>query len=117
LTGGPTGSPGTSPTPDLVDVTPEGPLLFAVDLFAPDESNIRPGDGARLVALGAAPGGAPQEQGTARDEFWPLVAMLALGFLIVEWMVYERDGARRLLNGARSLVPRRLALPGRGGAG
>jgi Ca-activated chloride channel homolog len=116
-TSSPAGSPGASPTPNLVDATPDGPLLFAVDLFAPDESNIRPGDGARLSALGAGKGSEPPEQGTARDELWPLVAMLALAFLLIEWLVYERDGARRLLKGVRALVPGRLALPGRGRAG
>jgi hypothetical protein len=85
--------------------TTNEPLLFAVDLFSAEESNIRPGDGARLVALGA---GVPPDQvaaGTARDEFWPLVAALALLFLMIEWLVYERDGARRVLQGMRNLNP------------
>ncbi|HVM30682.1 MAG TPA: VWA domain-containing protein [Candidatus Limnocylindrales bacterium] len=91
------------------------PSLFAVDLFAPDESNIRPGDGSRLARLGTESGSGPMEQGTARDELWPLVAMLALGFLLIEWLVYERDGARRLLGGVRRLRPRRAGLSRRGG--
>jgi Ca-activated chloride channel homolog len=115
--GSPAASPGASPTPNLIDATPDEPLLFAVDLFAPDESNISPGNGGRIAALGTDQGGQPIEQGTARDELWPLVAMLALAFLLVEWLVYERDGARRLLKGLRSAVPSRIALPGRGRAG
>jgi hypothetical protein len=116
--GSPAGSPSpaASPTPNLVDATSDEPILFAVDLFAADESNIRPGDGARLTALGVDRGSAPIEQGTARDELWPLVAMLALLFLAIEWLVYERDGARRLLGGLRRMSPRQLALPRRGGS-
>jgi hypothetical protein len=84
-------------------------LLFAVDLFAPDESNISPGDGTRLAALGSAAPPTPGETGTARDEFWPLVAVLALIFLAAEWLVYERDGARRIGRAMRGAVgaPRR----------
>lgn len=124
----PSGSPGASPTasptadpsasPGGQVGTQDEPLLFAVDLFSADESNIRPGDGARLVALGTDAPPDPANAGTARDEFWPLLAALTLLFLVIEWLVYERDGARRLLNGLRGLNPlRRRATPaGRGSA-
>ncbi|MEA2676784.1 MAG: hypothetical protein QOJ81_925 [Chloroflexota bacterium] len=113
----PSGSPGAtaspSPTPDP-SASPGGqvgtqdePLLFAVDLFSTDESNIRPGDGARLTALGADVPLDPANVGTAHDEFWPLLAALTLLFLIIEWLVYERDGARRVLNGLRGMNPLR----------
>lgn len=111
--GSPAVNPTASPTPDA-SASPGGqvgtqdePLLFAVDMFSNDESNLRPGDGARLVALGTA---APPDQaaaGTARDEFWPLLAALTLLVLVIEWLVYERDGARRVVNGLRSLNPLR----------
>jgi hypothetical protein len=87
--------------------TEDEPLLFAVDLFSSDESNIRPGDGARLAALGTDVPVDPANIGTARDEFWPLLAALTLLFLVIEWLVYERDGARRVLNGLRGLNPLR----------
>ena len=85
--------------------TQDEPILFAVDLFSAEESNIRPGDGARISSLGTdipAPGA---ETGTARDEFWPLLVTLALLFLVIEWLVYERDGARRIANGIRRANP------------
>jgi Ca-activated chloride channel homolog len=106
-TGGPspTRSPGTaeSPPPLAQPGTPDEPLLFAVDLFSHEESNIRPGDGARLTALGAQDGGEPVEAGLARDEFWPWLVLLVLGFLLAEWLVYERDGARRIASWLRGL--------------
>jgi hypothetical protein len=107
---GPSGSPGASPRPSpswLGVATEDEPLLFAVDLFSSDESNIRPGDGARLTALGTDVPVGPANLGTARDEFWPLLAALTLLFLVIEWLVYERDGARRVLNGLRGLNPLR----------
>ncbi len=93
-------TPSASPDPSASPAPPtdEGPMLFAVDLFSADESNIRPGDGARLVALGTDTALDPATAGVSRDEFWPLLVALALLFLVIEWLVYERDGARRVLN-------------------
>jgi Ca-activated chloride channel homolog len=107
-TGSPSGSPDASGSPGdsgLPTGTIDEPLLFAVDLFAPDESNIAPGDGARITALGtddSTPRSATA--GVARDEFWPLLVTLALLFLAVEWLVYERDGARRIVRGVRAAL-------------
>jgi hypothetical protein len=111
----PSGSPGATPSPSPSpdpSASPDAgagadgaPLLFAVDLFSADESNIRPGDDARLAALGTDAGPDQAPPGTARDEFWPLLAALTLLFLLIEWLVYERDGARRVLNGLRGLRP------------
>jgi hypothetical protein len=131
----PSGSPGATPTvtptvapspgasgaasPAPQVGTQDEPLLFAVDLFAADESNIRPGDGARIASLGAEVPEVPADGGTSRDEFWPLLVTLALLFLVIEWLVYERDGARRILNGikrASPLASRRRASGRRGAA-
>ena len=98
----PSVDPSASPPPDTTDE----PVLFAVDLFSADESNIRPGDGARLVALGSESTAEPVEAGMTRAELWPLLVTLALLFLAAEWLVYERDGARRILNGVRRAVRR-----------
>jgi Ca-activated chloride channel homolog len=89
-------SPTPSPSPSASEAAvAAGPIRFAVDLFDLEESNIAPGDGARLTAVGGAPtqGGTP---GTARDEWWIPIAIAALALLLVEWLVYERDGARRI---------------------
>ncbi len=102
-------SPTLSPTPSPSGSGASaavGPVRFAVDLFDLQESTIAPGDGARLTAVGGAPvdDGTP---GTARDEWWIPVALAALGLLLVEWLVYERDGARRIREWIISLGRRR----------
>ena len=98
---GPTPSPSGSGSDVAI-----GPIRFAVDVFDLQESKIAPGDGARLTAVGGAPvdGGT---QGTARDEWWIPIALAALGLLLVEWLVYERDGARRIRGWIGSLGRRR----------
>jgi hypothetical protein len=98
--------PSSSPSPTQVAppaaVTPPGPKLFAVDLFSAAESNIVPGDANALVALGAATPPDAASAGIARDDWWPPLVFLVLIVLMLEWLVYERDGGRRLMNGARS---------------
>jgi Ca-activated chloride channel homolog len=108
-----TPAPLASPDGQPIPGTADEPLLFAVDLFSPGESNIRPGDGARIVALGSREPTQPSEAGVARDEFWPLLALLVLAFLVAEWLVYERDGARRIAATIRSALPSGM----RGGGG
>jgi hypothetical protein len=108
------GSPSASASPaGTPPPASDEPDLFAVDLFDLEESNIAPGDGSRLVAAGSQSGEA-QAAGLARDEFWPLVALLILVLLVAEWLIYERDGVRRLSSRIRGLLG---ARPGRRGAG
>lgn len=78
---------------------------FAVDLFEPGESSIRPRDGSALAALGGTPGGT-NTPGTARDEWWVPLVLLLLVVLAAEWLLYERDGARRLRQGIRARLGR-----------
>lgn len=94
------------PTEDATSVPPS--TRFAVDLFEPGESSIRPGDGAALVALGGTPGRGG-EPGTARDEWWVPLVLLLLAVLAAEWLLHERDGARRIAQGIRARTTRRPA--------
>nr|MBA2255125.1 hypothetical protein [Chloroflexota bacterium] len=111
----PAATPAPSPSGGATDSPPDRQLLFAVDLFDTDESNIVPGNGARLTALGPAEGTQPAAAaGIARDEFWVPILIIALLLLMAEWLVYERDGARRILNGTRSALNGwRPVMPGR----
>jgi hypothetical protein len=106
----PSGSATPSPTPVASPSgVADGPAAqaFAVDLFDEGESNITPGNGAALEALGA-PRLDPEGTASAtRDELWFPLALIALGVLIAEWLVYERDGLVRL---RRALAGRRDAL-------
>jgi hypothetical protein len=124
----PTPPPGASPSPTPAltpspspGASPGGPGTtvgaFAVSLFDEAESNIAPGDGSALEALGAPVAGPTAATGTARDELWFPLALAVLGLLLAEWAVYERDGLLRL---RRALAERRAALlraVGRGAAG
>ena len=75
---------------------------FAVNLFAPQESNVQPG------VLSASTGGSATESKEAesqqsrrdlrsRREWWRLLAFLALLLLVMEWLVYHRGTVRRLI--------------------
>ena len=97
-----------------------------------DESNIAPGDIAKLIALGQAPGSpgpaaspvpgasgdpgsgaATGERPNARDELWIPIVLLALLVLTAEWLVYERDTVSRLRRGIAGRL-RRTPTTGRG---
>ena len=78
-----------------------------------NESDIAPGDPAKLTALGRAASspapGASTSPGTAaaaadrpnaRDELWIPVVLVALVLLSLEWLIYERDTLARLRRSA-----------------
>ena len=83
---------------------------FAVDLFEPGESSIQPGDGGAIAALGGT-SGTSASAGTARDEWWVPLVLLLLVVLATEWLLYERDGARRIAQGIRSRLGRAPRTP------
>ena len=112
--------------------TVEAPSQFVVDLFAVAESDIAPGDPKAIEALGGAippaspdgsaspapslavtpspstspvaGGGQGGDRPPARDELWIPIALLVLAFVLVEWLVYQRDAATRIW---RSMAGRR----------
>lgn len=75
-----------------VDLRRDGTTIkteqFAVNLFDPVESNIAPRES---VTIGTATVAQDAREETARREFWPWVAGLALLVLLVEWWVYHRS--------------------------
>jgi len=90
----------------VADATSAPPSTwFAIDLFEPGESSIRPGDGGGLAALGGTTG-TVGEAGTARDEWWAPLVLVLLVVLAIEWLLYERDGARRIAQGVRAWAAR-----------
>ncbi|MBN1136434.1 MAG: VWA domain-containing protein [Anaerolineae bacterium] len=79
---------------------------FAVNLFSPQESRIRPASSLPLTGI------SPQGQGTgqagsveagkeahrARREWWRPLAFAALALLVLEWLVYQRATLARLFS-------------------
>jgi hypothetical protein len=98
--------------PVTADATAAAPpsTWFAVDLFEPGESSIAPGDPGALAALGGTPGEGT-EAGMARDEWWVPLVLLLLVVLAAEWLLYERDGARRIAQAIRSRLGRAPRTP------
>ncbi len=71
-----------------------GQARFAVNLFAPQESDIRP-----AAELPLPTGADGEEEATlqqARREWWRPLAFVALALLLGEWLVYQRATLARL---------------------
>jgi hypothetical protein len=64
---------------------------YAVNLFAPDESKIAPQADLRIQQVSGLQQATTNER-VGREEFWRWLAALALIVLIVEWLVYQRNG-------------------------
>lgn len=60
---------------------------FAVNLFDPSESNIRPAETLQIGQMTLVPAAAER---TGLRELWPWLAALALLLLLVEWLLYHR---------------------------
>ncbi len=60
---------------------------FAVNLFDPNESNIKPNT---TIKLGEATVAEAQKAEVGQREFWPWLALLGLAILLIEWFAYTR---------------------------
>lgn len=69
---------------------------FAVNLFSPQESFIRPAASLPGLQSAADSGASAGQPGLARREWWRPLALLALGLLTGEWLVYHRAALTRL---------------------
>jgi Ca-activated chloride channel family protein len=67
---------------------------FAVNLFSPQESDVRPAQTLPLLGLGEEEGALRPQQ--ARREWWRPLALVALLLLTAEWLVYQRAALARL---------------------
>lgn len=67
-------------------------VSFAVNLFSPLESDLRPAEALPIAGIEPAGGGqAAGQGGQARREWWRPLAWLALLLLVAEWLVYHRS--------------------------
>ena len=94
-------APSGSASPSSLLVDPSAPVQFAVDLFDVGESTIAPGSAAALEQLGTATAGggagaAGNDRPPARDDLWIPLAAIALGFLVLEAVVFQRDALVRI---------------------
>jgi len=62
-------------------------LAFAVSLFDPGESTVRPAEQIRLGSTTIRPS---RSQASGEYEIWPWLALAALALLSLEWWVYHR---------------------------
>jgi hypothetical protein len=68
-----------------------GRRRYAVNLFAPDESRIAPQAELSVPQVSGLQQAVTRER-VGRQEFWRWLAALALAVLVVEWLVYQRNG-------------------------
>jgi Ca-activated chloride channel family protein len=67
---------------------------FAVNLFSPQESDVLPAE--TLPVQGTGEAGKGQRPQQARREWWRPLALVGLGLLVAEWLVYQRASLSRL---------------------
>jgi Ca-activated chloride channel family protein len=79
----------------------------AANLFAPDESDVAPGDPKRIADMGRVPEGEGDDSQPARAEWWWPIALAALALLAAEWLLFHRPTRRSLAR----LAGRRAPLP------
>jgi hypothetical protein len=70
------------------------PDRFAVNLFSPLESDLRPAPSVQIGQAGLTPSA---KAAVGQHEIWPWIAGLALLVLLVEWWVYQRQQREILL--------------------
>ncbi len=82
---------------------------FAVNLFNPAESNIRP---APDIRVGKASVAASARAGRGQLEIWPWLAAAAFALLLVEWWIYQRGPTLPTAPGWRGIFQRRKMSSG-----
>jgi len=81
---------------------------YAVDLFAPDESKIAPQAELNVPQVSGLQQATTSDQ-VGRQEFWRWLAALALIVLVIEWLIYQRNGIAYLRQ--RWRARRKVELP------
>lgn len=101
-----TGQPGvyhlTWQIPASAEEDQSAALDFAVNLFSPQESDLKPA--ANLTVNAVENSGQAARSSQARREWWRALAAMALVVLTLEWLVYQRGAAARLWAGLHQRV-------------
>jgi hypothetical protein len=64
-----------------------------VNLFSPQESNVRPAESLPVLEIEGTEGERTQQ---ARREWWRVLGFVALALLMAEWLIYQRASLARL---------------------
>jgi len=80
---------------------------FAVNLFNPGESNIRP---AQVIRIGKSDVAASAREERGQLEIWPWLAAAAFALLLVEWWIYHRGLTLPAAPGWRGVFRRKKIL-------
>ncbi len=83
--------PGPYTVEQLQDTRVIARQMFAVNLFAPRESRISPQPELNIAQVSGLQQAVTREQ-VGRQEFWRWLAAVALAVLMIEWLVYQRNG-------------------------
>jgi hypothetical protein len=81
---------------------------FAVNLFNPAESNIRP---AQAIRIGKSEVAASAREERGQLEIWPWLAAAAFAVLLVEWWIYHRGPTLPAAPGWRGILQRKKTGP------
>lgn len=83
-----------------------GRASFAVNLFSPQESDVRPAGA--LPMVGGREAGEGERPQRARREWWRPLAFAALAVLLIEWLAYQRSAVARVIGWLRRKKPAHL---------
>jgi archaellum component FlaG (FlaF/FlaG flagellin family) len=86
-----TSTPGVYVLEEFREGNLEARHRYAVNLFAPDESRIAPQSDLEVPQVSGLQSAVTEER-VGRQEIWRWLAALALLVLVVEWLVYQRNG-------------------------
>lgn len=81
---------------------------FAVNLFNPAESNIRP---AQVIRVGQSDVTASAREEQGKLEIWPWLAAAAFVLLLIEWWIYHRGPTLPAASGWRGIFQRKKITP------
>jgi hypothetical protein len=85
---------------------PNDAIAFAVNLLSPQESNLKPVETLAIANVASATvDNLPQR---ARREWWRAMALIALGFLMGEWLVYNRPALAYLSKSVKAGAERQV---------
>ena len=81
---------------------------FAVNLFDPGESAIRP---TPTIRIGRSEVTASAREEEGQFEIWPWLALVAFALVVIEWWVYHRGVTLPAVSGWRGIFQRKKVAP------